>query len=106
MTSLKGLAPGKRNSAASLCLQRGPERNQPFFIIGRRGWGDRQCIKSDCLIAGDMGRTKLLNRSITKTLCYFTEAICPTSSPERLAEHHCKIIRRNCGCFLSCADFY
>jgi hypothetical protein len=53
-----------------------------------------------------MGRTKLLNRSITKTLCYFTEAICPTSSPERLAEHHCKIIRRNCGCFLSCADFY
>jgi len=30
---------------------------------------------------------------------------CPTCS-SRLAEHRCKLICRNCGYFLSCADFY
>jgi hypothetical protein len=30
---------------------------------------------------------------------------CPTCS-SRLAESRCKLICRNCGYFLSCADFY
>jgi hypothetical protein len=30
---------------------------------------------------------------------------CPTCS-SRLSEHRCKLICRNCGYFLSCADFY
>jgi len=30
---------------------------------------------------------------------------CPTCS-SRLSDHRCKLICRNCGYFLSCADFY
>jgi hypothetical protein len=30
---------------------------------------------------------------------------CPTCA-SRLSEHRCKLICRNCGYFLSCADFY